>query len=102
MYSRKLDNTFGLLVLEHFSKRKNDIYLTPFPPEGRHWPKLSPTHIVSWLRIQQDLHETRFKMNALNLSVDWKSHRWAIFYCLVATIGACCYGYDVRQLPSKR
>ncbi|KXL46090.1 MAG: hypothetical protein FE78DRAFT_31201 [Acidomyces sp. 'richmondensis'] len=33
-------------------------------------------------------------MNALNLSVDWKSHRWAIFYCLVATIGACCYGYD--------
>jgi hypothetical protein len=37
-------------------------------------------------------------MGALNLSIDWKAHRWAIAYCLVATIGACCYGYDVGCL----
>ncbi|EMF10687.1 general substrate transporter [Sphaerulina musiva SO2202] len=30
----------------------------------------------------------------LNLNIDWAQHRWAIFYCLVATIGALCYGYD--------
>ncbi|USW54918.1 Putative major facilitator, sugar transporter, major facilitator superfamily [Septoria linicola] len=33
-------------------------------------------------------------MGGLNLNIDWASHRWAIFYCLVATIGALCYGYD--------
>ena len=33
----------------------------------------------------------------LNLNINWKEHRWAIFYCLVATIGALCYGYDVRS-----
>ncbi|PPJ57486.1 hypothetical protein CBER1_09927 [Cercospora berteroae] len=33
-------------------------------------------------------------MGGLNLNIDWKSHRWAVFYCLVATIGALCYGYD--------
>lgn len=37
-------------------------------------------------------------MSALNLTIDWKAHRWAVAYCLVATIGACCYGYDVRHL----
>ena len=30
----------------------------------------------------------------LNLNIDWKLYRWAVFYCLVATIGALCYGYD--------
>ncbi|VUC38130.1 unnamed protein product [Clonostachys rosea] len=25
---------------------------------------------------------------------DWKSHKWAIFYCSVSAIGALCYGYD--------
>ncbi|KAF2174039.1 hypothetical protein M409DRAFT_16315 [Zasmidium cellare ATCC 36951] len=30
----------------------------------------------------------------LNLNIKWSEHRWAIFYCLVATIGALCYGYD--------
>ncbi|EME79860.1 uncharacterized protein MYCFIDRAFT_58653 [Pseudocercospora fijiensis CIRAD86] len=30
----------------------------------------------------------------LNLNINWKEHRWAIFFCLVATIGALCYGYD--------
>lgn len=34
----------------------------------------------------------------LNLNIDWAQHRWAIFYCLVATIGALCYGYDVSFL----
>ncbi|KXS93668.1 hypothetical protein AC578_9362 [Pseudocercospora eumusae] len=29
---------------------------------------------------------------ALNLNIDLKEHRWAIFYHLVATIGALCYG----------
>lgn len=31
---------------------------------------------------------------ALQLNVDWKHNRRAVFYCLVATIGALCYGYD--------
>lgn len=35
----------------------------------------------------------------LNLNINWKEHRWAVFYCLVATIGALCYGYDVS--PSQ-
>lgn len=25
---------------------------------------------------------------------DWKSHKWAIFYCSISAIGALCYGYD--------
>ncbi|KAJ5097834.1 hypothetical protein N7532_004835 [Penicillium argentinense] len=33
-------------------------------------------------------------MVALQLNIDWKSHRRAIAYCLVAAIGALCYGYD--------
>ncbi|KAK4925888.1 hypothetical protein LTR66_016378, partial [Elasticomyces elasticus] len=33
-------------------------------------------------------------MAGLGMSVDWKSNRWAITYCLVAAIGALCYGYD--------
>ncbi|KAL3463672.1 general substrate transporter [Aspergillus heterothallicus] len=33
-------------------------------------------------------------MPGLQLNVDWKSNRRAIFYCLVAAIGALCYGYD--------
>ncbi|KAL4922875.1 general substrate transporter [Aspergillus aurantiobrunneus] len=33
-------------------------------------------------------------MAGLQLNVDWKSNRWAIAYCLVAAIGALCYGYD--------
>ncbi|PMD12677.1 general substrate transporter [Hyaloscypha hepaticicola] len=30
----------------------------------------------------------------LNLNIDWAHHKWALFYCLVSTIGALCYGYD--------
>ncbi|KAK4611975.1 Galactose transporter [Fulvia fulva] len=30
----------------------------------------------------------------LNLNIKWSEHQWAILYCLVATIGALCYGYD--------
>ncbi|KAL2863851.1 general substrate transporter [Aspergillus lucknowensis] len=33
-------------------------------------------------------------MAGLQLNIDWKSNRWAIAYCLVAAIGALCYGYD--------
>ncbi|RMJ21112.1 Sugar and other transporter [Aspergillus sp. HF37] len=33
-------------------------------------------------------------MAGLKLNVDWKANRWAIAYCLVAAIGALCYGYD--------
>ena len=33
-------------------------------------------------------------MGGLQLNIDWKLNKWAIFYCLVATIGAMCYGYD--------
>ncbi|KAJ5210231.1 Major facilitator superfamily domain general substrate transporter [Penicillium cf. griseofulvum] len=33
-------------------------------------------------------------MAGLELNVDWKSNRWGIAYCLVAAIGALCYGYD--------
>ncbi|KAI9375359.1 general substrate transporter [Aspergillus egyptiacus] len=33
-------------------------------------------------------------MGGLQLNVDWKSNRRAIAYCLVAAIGALCYGYD--------
>lgn len=33
-------------------------------------------------------------MSALQLDIDWRSHRRAIAYCLVAAIGALCYGYD--------
>ncbi|KAL5337269.1 general substrate transporter [Aspergillus crustosus] len=33
-------------------------------------------------------------MAGLQLNVDWKSNRRAIAYCLVAAIGALCYGYD--------
>lgn len=33
-------------------------------------------------------------MGGLQLNVDWKSNRMAIVYCLVAAIGALCYGYD--------
>ncbi|POR34959.1 hypothetical protein TPAR_04863 [Tolypocladium paradoxum] len=29
-----------------------------------------------------------------SLKFDWKSHRWATFYCAVSAIGALCYGYD--------
>lgn len=28
------------------------------------------------------------------LSIDFRSHKWAIFYCGVSTFGALCYGYD--------
>ncbi|KUJ17672.1 uncharacterized protein LY89DRAFT_718317 [Mollisia scopiformis] len=30
----------------------------------------------------------------LNLNINWAHHKWALFYCLVSTIGALCYGYD--------
>jgi sugar porter (SP) family MFS transporter len=33
-------------------------------------------------------------MALLNLNISWSKHKWAIFYCLVSTIGAFCYGYD--------
>jgi sugar porter (SP) family MFS transporter len=33
-------------------------------------------------------------MAGLKLNVDWKSNRRAIAYCMVAAIGALCYGYD--------
>ncbi|KAL3443950.1 general substrate transporter [Aspergillus insuetus] len=33
-------------------------------------------------------------MAGLQLNIDWKSNRRAIAYCLVAAIGALCYGYD--------
>ncbi|KAF9893943.1 hypothetical protein FE257_008914 [Aspergillus nanangensis] len=33
-------------------------------------------------------------MPSLNLNIDWKANRWACFYCMVAAIGALCYGYD--------
>jgi sugar porter (SP) family MFS transporter len=33
-------------------------------------------------------------MGVMNLNINWKQHKWAIFYCLVSTIGALCYGYD--------
>ncbi|PLB48651.1 general substrate transporter [Aspergillus steynii IBT 23096] len=33
-------------------------------------------------------------MQGPQLNLDWKSNRWAILYCLVAAIGALCYGYD--------
>ncbi|OJI99700.1 hypothetical protein ASPVEDRAFT_39078 [Aspergillus versicolor CBS 583.65] len=33
-------------------------------------------------------------MGGLQLNIDWKSNRMAILYCLVAAIGALCYGYD--------
>jgi sugar porter (SP) family MFS transporter len=33
-------------------------------------------------------------MTLLNLNVNWAHHKWALFYCLVSTIGALCYGYD--------
>ncbi|KAJ6183569.1 hypothetical protein N7485_002211 [Penicillium canescens] len=33
-------------------------------------------------------------MGGLQLDIDWKSNRRAIAYCLVAAIGALCYGYD--------
>lgn len=33
-------------------------------------------------------------MAGLGLNIDWKSNRWAVVYCLVAAIGALCYGYD--------
>jgi MFS family permease len=26
--------------------------------------------------------------------IDWKAYKWAIFYCLIASIGALLYGYD--------
>ena len=31
---------------------------------------------------------------APSFSIDWKTHRWALFYCGVSAIGALCYGYD--------
>jgi sugar porter (SP) family MFS transporter len=33
-------------------------------------------------------------MAGLDLNIDWKSNRRAIAFCLVAAIGALCYGYD--------
>ncbi|KAL4784118.1 general substrate transporter [Aspergillus varians] len=33
-------------------------------------------------------------MAGLQLNIDWKSNRRAIGYCMVAAIGALCYGYD--------
>ncbi|RDW91651.1 hypothetical protein BP5796_02816 [Coleophoma crateriformis] len=33
-------------------------------------------------------------MAILNLNINWRHHKWALFYCLVSTIGALCYGYD--------
>lgn len=33
-------------------------------------------------------------MGVLNININWSQNRWAIFFCLVATIGALCYGYD--------
>jgi len=29
-----------------------------------------------------------------SLKFDWRSHKWALFYCAVSAIGALCYGYD--------
>jgi len=29
-----------------------------------------------------------------SLKFDWRSHKWALFYCLVSSMGALCYGYD--------
>jgi MFS family permease len=29
-----------------------------------------------------------------SMKVDWRSHKWAIFFCAIASIGALCYGYD--------
>lgn len=29
-----------------------------------------------------------------SMKFDWKSNKWAIFYCAIASIGALCYGYD--------
>jgi MFS family permease len=33
-------------------------------------------------------------MAFLNLNINWAHHKWALFYCLVSTIGTLCYGYD--------
>jgi hypothetical protein len=41
-------------------------------------------------------------MGGLNLNIKWSDHRWAVFYCLVATIGALCYGYDVSEWIKDR
>ncbi|VUC31934.1 unnamed protein product [Clonostachys rosea] len=29
-----------------------------------------------------------------SLQFDWRSYKWAIFFCAIASIGALCYGYD--------
>jgi hypothetical protein len=29
-----------------------------------------------------------------SFKLDWKSHKWALFYCAIAAIGSLCYGYD--------
>ena len=29
-----------------------------------------------------------------SLKFDWKTHKWALFYCAISAIGALCYGYD--------
>jgi MFS family permease len=39
-------------------------------------------------------------MAFLNLNINWVYHKWALFYCLVSTIGALCYGYDTIYYTS--
>lgn len=29
-----------------------------------------------------------------SLKFDWRSHKWALFFCGISSIGALCYGYD--------
>lgn len=31
---------------------------------------------------------------AKSFDIDWKSHKWAIFFCCISSIGALLYGYD--------
>ncbi|KAF3403560.1 Galactose transporter [Penicillium rolfsii] len=33
-------------------------------------------------------------MGHLNIELDWKKHKWPLFYCFVSLFGAFCYGYD--------
>ncbi|KAF8853867.1 hypothetical protein BDZ45DRAFT_806296 [Acephala macrosclerotiorum] len=38
----------------------------------------------------------------LNLNIKWAHHKWALFYCLVSTIGSLCYGYDTIYYTAIR
>lgn len=29
-----------------------------------------------------------------SMKFDWRSHKWALFFCAISSIGALCYGYD--------